>query len=112
MGLLKLKGAVPLTPPKEKEPKKPKAPRKSTVKAASKKSKVILEPIGETTAPANEPSRSIPIQIAGADNSRANAPSSETIRVRAYELYLARGGTDGRDLEDWLAAERELMAKA
>jgi hypothetical protein len=28
--------------------------------------------------------------------------------MRAYELYLARGGSDGQDFDDWLAAEREL----
>ena len=101
-----------MTPSKDKEPKKPKAPRKSTTKAASKKSRVILEPIGETIEPATEPSRSVPIQVAG-DNKQqgANAPSYETIRIRAYELYQARGGTHGQDLEDWLAAERELMTK-
>jgi DUF2934 family protein len=30
---------------------------------------------------------------------------------RAYELYVARGGEDGRDLEDWLTAERELRER-
>jgi len=30
------------------------------------------------------------------------------IRGRAYELYLARGAQPGRELEDWLQAEREL----
>jgi hypothetical protein len=36
-------------------------------------------------------------------------PSDETeheIRIRAYELYLSRGGADGDDLSDWLEAER------
>ena len=32
----------------------------------------------------------------------------ERIASRAYELYVARGATDGQDLEDWLRAEREL----
>ena len=31
------------------------------------------------------------------------------LAARAYELYLARGGSDGQDLEDWLVAERELL---
>lgn len=31
------------------------------------------------------------------------------VAQRAYELYLARGGSHGSDWEDWLAAERELM---
>jgi hypothetical protein len=34
---------------------------------------------------------------------------TEQIEQRAYELYLERGGEDGRDLDDWLAAEKELM---
>jgi hypothetical protein len=34
--------------------------------------------------------------------------TAEQIRKRAYELYLEHGCEDGRDLEDWLAAEREL----
>ena len=29
----------------------------------------------------------------------------DLLAQRAYELYLARGGEDGRDLEDWLTAE-------
>jgi hypothetical protein len=33
------------------------------------------------------------------------------IRGRAYELYLARGAQPGRELEDWLQAERELTAE-
>lgn len=30
------------------------------------------------------------------------------VEERAYELYLARGGEHGRDMDDWLAAEQEL----
>jgi len=33
------------------------------------------------------------------------------IKVRAYELYEQRGARDGRALEDWLKAEREVMSK-
>jgi hypothetical protein len=35
-------------------------------------------------------------------------PSHEEIARRAYELYQSRGWRHGGDLEDWLAAEREL----
>ncbi len=35
-------------------------------------------------------------------------PTKEQIEKRAYEFYLARHCEPGRDLEDWLAAEREL----
>jgi len=37
------------------------------------------------------------------------SPLQERIAIRAYELYVERGYQDGRDLEDWLAAETELM---
>ena len=30
------------------------------------------------------------------------------IAARAYERFLQRGGQHGHDVEDWLAAEREL----
>lgn len=32
----------------------------------------------------------------------------EEIARRAYEIYRARGSEPGRELEDWLQAEREL----
>lgn len=35
-------------------------------------------------------------------------PLDEEIRDRAHAIYLARGGTRGDDLEDWLRAEREV----
>jgi hypothetical protein len=40
-----------------------------------------------------------------------SAPELDRDRVaqRAYELYLSRGGADGRDQDDWLIAERELI---
>ncbi len=35
-------------------------------------------------------------------------PTHEEIEQRAHELYLKRGGQDGQDLDDWLAAEAVL----
>jgi hypothetical protein len=29
--------------------------------------------------------------------------------VRAHEIYLARGGEDGNELDDWLQAEEEVL---
>jgi hypothetical protein len=46
----------------------------------------------------------------GSDDQRMNGASQEQIAARAYELYLARGGSHGRDWDDWLAAERELSS--
>jgi hypothetical protein len=38
-------------------------------------------------------------------------PSPDEIRQRAFELHLESGGSHGRDLDDWLQAERELKEK-
>jgi hypothetical protein len=38
-------------------------------------------------------------------------PSYEEIAEAAYRRYLSRGGTHGRDFDDWLEAERELRAR-
>ena len=35
----------------------------------------------------------------------------EEIRRRAYELFEARGGDDGHELEDWLRAEEEIKGR-
>jgi Protein of unknown function (DUF2934) len=35
-------------------------------------------------------------------------PSGEEIARRAYELYIQRGSEHGKDVEDWVRAEKEL----
>ena len=40
-----------------------------------------------------------------ADNDR---PSRDEIARLAYHFYETRGRRDGRDVDDWLSAEREL----
>jgi hypothetical protein len=39
----------------------------------------------------------------------ADFPIREEIELRAYDLYVERGGEDGHDVEDWLEAERQLL---
>jgi len=57
----------------------------------------------ESTSP-----HATPTQVAETPEASAgNAARDEDIRRRAYEIYLARGEQPGRDLDDWLAAERE-----
>ena len=46
------------------------------------------------------------------DSAAKRDPIREAIALRAYELHLARGGGDGRALDDWLEAEREWSAAA
>ena len=49
-----------------------------------------------------------------ADRNRASQPQpSRLARIaqRAHEIYDGRGGQDGKDLDDWLQAEREIDAE-
>jgi hypothetical protein len=44
-----------------------------------------------------------------ASRGKADRPLDQAeIARRAYALFEARGGADGHDREDWLAAERQL----
>jgi len=42
----------------------------------------------------------------------ANKPSQNDIAKRAYEIYERNGCQPGREMENWLAAEAELIAAA
>jgi len=58
----------------------------------------------ELDAKTNQPS---------AENAAANhEPNHDEIRRRAYEIYLEGGSLPGRELDDWLRAERELRKVA
>jgi hypothetical protein len=48
------------------------------------------------------------IQEETGEVSVGKAARDEEIRRRAYEIYRDRGEQPGRDLDDWLQAEREL----
>ena len=39
-------------------------------------------------------------------------PTTEEIALRAYHIYLERGGAPGNALEDWTRAERELLEES
>jgi hypothetical protein len=45
------------------------------------------------------------------DNPSTNGNVDPRIAERAYELWQHRGGHHGQDLEDWLAAEREVLSE-
>lgn len=40
----------------------------------------------------------------------AVSPSHDEIAARAYELFLQGGCVDGRDVDNWLQAEKDLCA--
>ena len=49
-----------------------------------------------------------------ADRAAETSPQQvdDAVAERAYEIYRARGGDDGHDLDDWLSAEAEIRGKA
>jgi hypothetical protein len=40
----------------------------------------------------------------------SNNPTHEQITRRAYEIFIERGQPEGRDLDHWLEAERQLRS--
>jgi hypothetical protein len=60
------------------------------------------------TSPANSSLTRPPQPTHGSEIS-SRTPTYEQIAVRAYEIFLARGGEPGRDQDDWYQAERELL---
>ena len=57
----------------------------------------------KSTAPRKRP------RATATDEGQPRASYDDVAR-RAYELFLARGGTHGRDWDDWLSAERQLLS--
>ena len=56
-------------------------------------------------------STAVPVDGAVQPRENARGRSGEDIARRAYERYCERGCEDGHDLEDWLAAEREVSGR-
>lgn len=59
----------------------------------------------------NETIAPVQVSLASYLRSTAGRPSDIKAQIsrRAYELYCARGRRAGKDLEDWLRAEKEIM---
>jgi Protein of unknown function (DUF2934) len=50
--------------------------------------------------------------LLGTESLTAKARAThEEIELRAYRIYIERGGADGHDVDDWLQAEYELSEK-
>jgi hypothetical protein len=47
------------------------------------------------------------MDLMGTEGARRR-PTRDDVARRAFEIYGRRGGTHGRDLEDWLQAEKEM----
>ena len=80
-------------------------PRKSKtggVRTGKSKAKAASSGLTETPMAATAPAT---------NGNGGAAPSAEMIRLRAYEVFVARGGMAGDELSDWLVAEREIMER-
>lgn len=47
---------------------------------------------------------------AGDARAKARHPIAADIELRAYQLFLQRGAAHGHDVDDWLTAERQVLA--
>jgi hypothetical protein len=53
-----------------------------------------------------------PKQLAVVSHSKRQGATNEEIALRAYDLFMLRGGSHGFDVQDWLQAEKELERTA
>ncbi len=93
-------------------PKKPKSAgvqKGKTKAAAAKSSAATMVSALESKMPAPATESPGATESPAANGTAKGAPIAEMIRVRAYEIFMARGGHSGDELSDWLAAEREIM---
>jgi Protein of unknown function (DUF2934) len=56
-------------------------------------------------------SGSVPLLRKTSPANSSSADLEPKIRERAYQLYQDRGRAPGLDIEDWLNAEREILAR-
>jgi hypothetical protein len=83
----------------------PRDQRPATRRPASRPASLETAPEGVSEAPR------VPIPESAEPGVESRASSEKEIRELAYEIYLSRGASDGHDLDDWYAAERELRAR-
>lgn len=96
-------GPIPTPADGAPDPRKRGASRRSATSSAMDRS-----PAAEGSSTTTEE-----MQLAGATAApRVSHPSYDEIARVAYERYLQRGRADGRDFDDWLAAERELRERS
>lgn len=100
--------------PRAKSPGKKEAAngdaRKNGNAAVSKKNPVsALQTSSASDSNASQSKAQHPSPVT--DTSVYPSVSEDTIRQRAYELYMQRGGHEGGHVEDWFRAEAELRGR-
>jgi len=69
---------------------------------------------GKTKAKAETRARAVKPDAPSVANEVPASPTSvskDAVADLAYQLFLQRGGQHGYDLDDWMAAERQLTAQ-
>ena len=101
-------------------PKKPTSPSESVLqqpvrceapvgaRPTSRRRPTIDPPVTQTTVTTSEEVLAIASEAGAALSAQ---PTYDEIANAAYQRYLSRGGSDGRDFEDWIEAERELRER-
>ena len=86
--------------------------RKRATRASSPsgENEILPIPAARRTEPKPVEAGGVPASLRPREEDRR--PSSETIALHAYNLWLARGQAVGTDWDDWLEAERQLAASA
>jgi hypothetical protein len=76
----------------------------SKVQKRPKPNKVVV------VAPKAAPAKSAKPAPVAASATRVHA-SPDRIRERAFEMFEMRGSSHGHDMQDWLHAERQILAQ-
>ncbi|HEX9113911.1 MAG TPA: DUF2934 domain-containing protein [Nitrospirota bacterium] len=86
--------------------------RKRVTRASSPagENEILPIPAARRTEPKPVEAAGVPASLGPREEDQR--PSSETIALHAYNLWLGRGRPIGTDWDDWLEAERQLAASA
>jgi hypothetical protein len=84
------------------------APRRASTTRRTTKKDPAAAPIDIAIVTPVEPINSA-ADIGGVSAESTYQPTYDDIARAAYQRYLSRGGSDGRDFDDWIEAERELV---
>ena len=87
------------------------APETATPVAPAPQTSATAAPKAAAAAPLAAGTPVSGVRIVEVPPPSADVPH-EHIAVRAYHIYLERGGRGGDDFEDWITAERELRERA
>jgi hypothetical protein len=84
--------------------------RRRAVRTPRKAAPAPNAPIAEPLASPAETRDTAAEMHKGGNGNGAATPTFEQIAEAAYHRYLKRGGHDGYDLDDWIAAEQSLRS--